>query len=75
MDPASAVAGLIGLAALVMQTTAKLRGLCQDHATAKEDAERVSASLQTLQDLLEETTRLINEPSIIRATTMLTRSR
>lgn len=75
MDPASAVAGLLGLAALVRQTTVKLRGLCQDYATAKEDVERVSASLQTLQDLLEETARLINDPSIIRATTMLTRSR
>lgn len=75
MDPASSVAGLIGLAALVVQSAVQLRWLCQNYATAREDIGRVSASLQTLQDLLEEATRLINDPSIINATTMLTRSR
>jgi hypothetical protein len=75
MDPASAVAGLIGLAAFVLKTTSQLRGLCQNYASASEDVGRVSSSLQTLQGLLEEATRLMREPSIIKATTMLTRSR
>jgi hypothetical protein len=75
MDPASSVAGIIGLAALVVQTTVQLRWLCQNYATAIEDVERVSSSLQTLLDLLEEATRLMNDPSIINSTTMLTRSR
>jgi hypothetical protein len=75
MDAASSVAGLIGLAALVAQTTVQLRWLCQNYASAIEDVERVSSSLQTLQDLLEEATRLVKDPSIISATSMLTRSR
>ena len=75
MDPASAVAGLIGLAALVLQTAVTLKGLCQDYASAEGDVQRILASLQTLEDLLEEATRLIKEPSIIGATTLLTRSR
>jgi len=75
MDPASAVAGLLGLTALVVQTTVKFRGLCQDYASADEDVSRVSSSLQTLQDLLEEATRLMRDTSITRVTAMLMRSR
>jgi hypothetical protein len=75
MDPASAVAGLLGLATLVLQTTVQLRGLCQDYASADEDVSRVSSSLQTLQDLLKEAARLMEDPSITKVTTTLTRSR
>lgn len=75
MDLASAAAGLVGLAAFILQTTATLRALCQDYATASDDLGRVSSSLQTLQDLLREATRLLSDSSVTRVTTMLTRSR
>ena len=75
MDLASAVAGLVGLTALILQTTATLRGICQDYATASDDLGRVSSLLQTLEDLLREANRLLSDSSVVRVTTMLTRSR
>lgn len=75
MDGASAVAGLIGLAALVLDTTLKVRSLCKAYSAAQEEIDRVSAALQSLQDLLEETQRLAGTPAVVEATTHLTRTR
>ncbi|KAE9371963.1 hypothetical protein N431DRAFT_456722 [Stipitochalara longipes BDJ] len=75
MDGASAIAGIIGLAALVLQTTLQVRTICEEYSTAKEDVNRVSEALQSLQNLLEETQRLAGTPEIVNATVPLTRSR
>jgi hypothetical protein len=75
MDGASAVAGLIGLAALVLHTTLKIRSICEGYSAAQEDIEGVSRALQSLQDLLEETQRLAGNPAVVKASTVLTRTR
>jgi hypothetical protein len=75
MDPASAVAGIISLAALTIQTTSKILTLCKGYLAAKEDIEKTIGSLQALQDLLEETHSLAKSEPFLRATTPLTRDR
>lgn len=75
MEPASAVAGIIGLAALVLETTLKIRELCHGYSSAEGDVSRVLDSLQSLQNLLEETKRIANSPPVVQSTTALTRTR
>lgn len=75
MDPASAVAGLIGLAALVIDTTIKIRELYRSYSEAQEDISRVLSSLQTLEDLVQESRRLAGDDQIVKSSTLLTRTR
>lgn len=75
MDGASAIAGLISLAALVLQTTLQIRGICEEYSSAKEDVDRVSDAIQSLQNLLQETQRLAETPEVFGATAPLTRTR
>lgn len=78
METAAAFAGVLGLAGLAAQaitTTIQIRDLCASYAAAEEEIEGVSKSLEDLQNLMEETKRLAESPSVVQATTLLTRTR
>jgi hypothetical protein len=41
MDGASAIAGLVGLAGLVLQTILQIRTICEEYSTAKDEIDWV----------------------------------